>query len=418
MEYSSAQHKAKRLRIYIGESDQWHGRPLYAALLEQLKSAGLAGATVIRGMAGFGAHSRIHTASIMDLSENLPLIIDVVDTAENIERALETVQVLIHEGLVTLEEVDVIVYAQNEPHPLPANKRVREIMTAEPFTARVDQPLSEVWEIMLKQGIKALPVLNAQGRVAGILTHEDLLERAGLNARLAVAQRLDEDTLAGEIEILRASTRTAGDVMSQPAQTVFPDDTIRSAAEIMVRHSITRLPVIDAWGRLLGVVSRLDLLRQVLDAPGIPRQTLRAPASGRYAGEILPRKAPIVSEAAGLAEVIAAFLASGEHRVIVVNPAGQPSGMISDSDVVSRIQPTHRRSVLSALRGQSATPDLKVTAAGLISPGVETIDPQTSVVEAVQLMLRIGRKWLVVVDEVGMILGVIDREMALQALVR
>ncbi|MBE0695565.1 MAG: DUF190 domain-containing protein, partial [Anaerolineaceae bacterium] len=237
MDFSTIQHKAKRLRIYIGENDQWRGRPLYAALLEQLKSADLAGATVVRGVAGFGAHSRIHTASILDLSVDLPLVIDVVDTAEKIERALETVRVMVSEGLITLEDVEVIAYTHRYLHPLPADKRVREIMTPEPVSVRIDQPLSEVWGKMLAQGIKALPVLDAQGRVAGILTHEDLLDRAGLHARLAVAQRLDEETLAAEMDILRSSSRTAGEVMSQPLLTIFPEDSIRSAAEIMVRHN-------------------------------------------------------------------------------------------------------------------------------------------------------------------------------------
>ena len=77
----------KKLTIYIGESDRSGHRPLYQALLETLKKEGLAGATVTRGVAGFGAHSRIHTAALLQLSEDLPLIIEVVDTPEQIEKA-------------------------------------------------------------------------------------------------------------------------------------------------------------------------------------------------------------------------------------------------------------------------------------------------------------------------------------------
>ena len=74
------QQKAQRLVIFIGEADHWRGKPLYAALLDTLKAGGLAGATVTRGVAGFGAHSRIHTASIVRLSEDLPLRIEVIDS--------------------------------------------------------------------------------------------------------------------------------------------------------------------------------------------------------------------------------------------------------------------------------------------------------------------------------------------------
>ena len=93
--------QAKRLRIYIGDSDQWRGKPLSAVLLEQLKQEGLAGATVFRGVAGFGAHSRIHTAAILDLSTDLPIVIEVIDTPEKIQHALEVVSPMIREGLIT-----------------------------------------------------------------------------------------------------------------------------------------------------------------------------------------------------------------------------------------------------------------------------------------------------------------------------
>ena len=93
---------AQRLVIYLGEADRWRGKPLYAALLETLKAQGLAGATVVRGVAGFGAHSRIHTASILRLSEDLPLRIEVIDARENIERALELVAPMVNEGLITV----------------------------------------------------------------------------------------------------------------------------------------------------------------------------------------------------------------------------------------------------------------------------------------------------------------------------
>jgi hypothetical protein len=91
MPLAPIQGQAKRLRIYIGDSDLWRGKSLAAVLLEQLKKEGLAGATVFRGVAGFGAHSRIHTAAILDLSTDLPVVIEVIDTPEKIQHALETV---------------------------------------------------------------------------------------------------------------------------------------------------------------------------------------------------------------------------------------------------------------------------------------------------------------------------------------
>jgi PII-like signaling protein len=102
--------EATLLRIYIGESDTWHGKPLYQAIVQHLRGEGIAGATVLRAIEGFGAESHLHTARILRLSEDLPLVIEVVDRAEAIERVLPTLDEMIADGLITLERVQVIAY--------------------------------------------------------------------------------------------------------------------------------------------------------------------------------------------------------------------------------------------------------------------------------------------------------------------
>jgi len=106
--------EGKLLRIFIGESDTWHGKPLYQAIVERVREAGLAGATVIRGIEGFGADSRIHTARILRLSEDLPVLIEIVDTAERIREIIPVLDEMVGEGLVTMERVEVITYRSSE----------------------------------------------------------------------------------------------------------------------------------------------------------------------------------------------------------------------------------------------------------------------------------------------------------------
>jgi len=101
---------AKLLTIYVGEADKWHGRPLSTALIERLRSEGLAGATVTRAIEGFGAASRIHSAHILRLSQDLPLVIEIVDKEERIERALSIVDEMVGDGLVTMSDVEVVHY--------------------------------------------------------------------------------------------------------------------------------------------------------------------------------------------------------------------------------------------------------------------------------------------------------------------
>lgn len=98
------------LRIFVGEADRWHGRSLYEAIVTRAREEGLAGATVLRGLMGFGAKSRIHTAKVLRLSEDLPIVIEIVDRADRIEAFLPALDEMVADGLVTLERVQVITY--------------------------------------------------------------------------------------------------------------------------------------------------------------------------------------------------------------------------------------------------------------------------------------------------------------------
>jgi PII-like signaling protein len=102
--------EGKLLRLFIGESDTWHGRPLYQAIVERVREEGLAGATVIRGIEGFGADSHLHTSRILRLSEDLPVVIEIVDTPERIDRVVPLLDEMVSEGMLTLERVQIVSY--------------------------------------------------------------------------------------------------------------------------------------------------------------------------------------------------------------------------------------------------------------------------------------------------------------------
>ena len=98
------------VRIYLGESDAWHGRPLYQAIVERLRERGLAGATVLRGIEGFGAKQHLHSTRILSLSEDLPILVEAVDTEEKIRGVLPELDEMVKDGLITLEKIEVITY--------------------------------------------------------------------------------------------------------------------------------------------------------------------------------------------------------------------------------------------------------------------------------------------------------------------
>jgi PII-like signaling protein len=102
------------LRIFIGESDTWHGKPLYEAIVMRAREEGLAGTTVVRGLEGYGASSHVHTTRLLELSSDLPIVIEIVDRQDRIEAFLPALDEMVTEGLVTSEPVHVLVYRARE----------------------------------------------------------------------------------------------------------------------------------------------------------------------------------------------------------------------------------------------------------------------------------------------------------------
>ena len=408
---------AERLCIYIGEDDRWRSKPLYTAILEILQTHGIAGATVLRGLAGYGAHSRIHTAAGARLSADRPLRIEVIDAPEKIAQAVELLTPMLHEGLMTREAVQIVRYTRRSLNPLPADKRVGEVMTQAVISVAPETPAAEIWQRMLTFMVKGLPVVDFGGQVVGILTDQDLLNSTKLTQRLSVAKYLDSETLNQELAALVDSPLKASDIMTEPVVTTYPEETLREAATRMAKYGIKRLPVVDQNKRLVGMLSRLDILRQVADTP--PKEYSQPARSGmmRTVSDVMSLQVPRVPLAASLADVVNALLESGTHRLIVVDESGRAAGLISDSDVVARIQPQQRPNVIQALLRRAPAPASPITARQLMSPGVLSAAPDMPIAEAVRQMMAAGRKWLVVIDPPGRPLGLVDRQIALRAVV-
>lgn len=102
--------EGKLLRVFIGESDRAHGKPLYEVIVARAKEHGLAGATVLRGLEGYGAHSQVHTKKILTLSADLPIVVEIVDKEEAIESFIPVLDELVTEGMITIEKATIIAY--------------------------------------------------------------------------------------------------------------------------------------------------------------------------------------------------------------------------------------------------------------------------------------------------------------------
>jgi len=204
--------------------------------------------------------------------------------------------------------------------------------------------------------------------------------------------------------------------MTAPVITVEEKDNLGHATALMTRHNLKRLPVVDDKGRLTGILSRLDVLRQVAQTASPVVNTPLPLGSVRTVGEVMSRDIPMIYRDDTLPTIIEKFSQALSHRLIVVDEQGIALGLVSDADVVTRVQPAQKSGILNALRNLRKIPAGKETAAELMSPGVLSVSPQTPVTQAARLMLEKGRKWMVVVDDSNKPLGLVDRQILLEAI--
>jgi|SRR5882724_940228 len=407
----------RRVRIYTGEAAQWQWRPLFLAVLEFLRAEGAAGATVTRGVAGFGANSRIHTATILRLSEDLPIVIDWIDTPERVERLLPQICAMVAEGLVTVEDVRIAQYSHRPIRAdIPEHLRVADVMNPHVMQVRPESSLKELVGLLIGRDYRAVPVVDEDDRLVGIITNSDLVVRGGLAMRLELLSTASRDTIQHELEALTTNGRTAADVMTRDVITAQPDMSVLEAARRMAQQRLKRLPVVDASGYLLGIVSRVDLLRTVAQGYPAPELPSAPHPPARLVADVMRRDVPTVSLHAPLSEVLDAIVSTRLNRAVVLDEQRHVVGVVTDAEVVRRLG-EHPGIITSLMRRAAAVPTTdQVKAADLMIVDVITTRPEVAIEVAMREMLAQRRKILPVVDAQGRLIGIVDRFDLLQAI--
>lgn len=413
---------ATKVTIYIGESDRRGGKPLYLAILELLKRENCAGATVTRGVAGFGAHSRIRTATIVDLSPDLPLVIEWVDDPARVERVLPMVVEIVPEGLITRQQVEVVSYSHRELRALPTAAPVHDVMSREVQSVTPDAPIAYAIELLIARNVRALPVVDENQRVVGIVTDGDLMRRLELPAA-GVTAAMTAGELSAQLSKLRQSGLTVADLMHTDVITVKESEPVARAIQIMAERNIKRLPVVDEAGRLVGMVSRVDVLRAMAQ-PQAAERPRRAPTPGQHVtvGEIMTTEVPTVRADQPLSSVVDQLLTTDQRRVVVVDGQRRVLGIVTDGDLIRRATAGERQGLLQRLAGRLAGPRdggvalARRTAAEVMTPNPVTVTPDTPLLEALRLLLEHRIKRLPVVDAEGRLVGLVGRGAIMQSL--
>ncbi len=443
--------RMQQLSVYIKETDHVHRKPLFLEILELVRANSGAGATVLKGLAGYSSSSRsITTAGLADLQQKLPMVIIIVDAAWRLGLMLPQIEewVQINGGLVTVQDLEAHRYL----HPSLARGarqstrlRVGDIMERHVTTVQPDDSAADVVSILLGKYYKALPVVDRDNRVVGMITDGDLMEKGKLPYRLSVLEALEASGEAGFQEILsdlRVSHKTARDLMSAgDTITIVPDAPALQAAQLMVEHAIKRIPVVDALGRLVGIIGRLDILKSagvIFPQAGVNGEELSNEKPQRILrlGDLLNLNVPVVPADAPMHDVVETLITPPcPRRVIVVDSKEHRHvvGIIADRDVVLRAHSQSRPGLLRMLRErmlfQRLSPQQQEESTGaplvmqgraardIMSLNVITAPAAMPLGEAVRLLVQREIKLLPVVDQTGALLGAVNRTNALQALV-
>ncbi|EPR43948.1 putative signal transduction protein with CBS domain containing protein [Desulfovibrio sp. X2] len=400
------------LRIFLGETARHEGRPAYEAVVEEARSRGLAGATVLRGVAGFGADSRIHTDSILRLSEDLPVVVEIVDVPERIQAFLPRLEALLPEGLVSLSKGKGAFHL-----PL----RVRDVMSAKPVTVSPAAPVADVVRLLLERGVKAVPVVD-KGRPVGMVTGGDLLNRSSMGLRLDIHDRLPKDMQDELLRGLSATGLAARDVMTSPPVSVNLCATVPEAAQMMADRRLKRLVVVDDAGDLAGVISRSDVLRTYSRAATLPTALpCLPPALARAAADAMFRDVPACRPDTPLRQVLEMILQNPLRRVVVTDEDQTILGIVLDGDLIARYAREKHPGLLHSLArllsgGGAPGSEWRGTAADVMHEDVITVQETTPLPEVLRIMLHNHVRRLVVSDDAGRLKGIADRDTILRLL--
>jgi CBS domain-containing protein len=417
----------KKIEIFTSEEARWEGQPLYEAVVRLVADMKIAArCSVIKGIGGSYESGEIATGRLEVLSYNLPILITIILPAAESDRILAPLEKMVTDGIVALQELTVIVH-KTRGLLLPRHTRVRDIMTPAPKKVGPDTALDEVARLLLSSSFTGLPVVDAENRPVGVVSQGDLIYKAGMPMRLGLLAESAREKVGPVLEAL--ARRRAGEVMTKPAVTIDQDKLVTEAVQLMLQKEVKRLPVVDAGGRLVGILARVDvfhaIVRECPDWQAFREQEI-AVDHLRFVSDIMRRDVLTVLPDTPVEEVLRLIDCNDLQRVCVVDQAGLFLGLISDRDLlaafadrhpgiwdyfVSKIPFTERGRQQEKLRQ-----DLRSQTAGqVMNTDIVTVREESPISEAIRLMLERAIKRLPVVDAQGKFKGLVSREALLRA---
>jgi CBS domain-containing protein len=408
----------KVIEIFTSEEARWHGERLHAAVVQLVHDLKIAARCLVtKGIEGAYESGEIATGRLEVLAYNLPVRITIVAPASESELILAKAEEMVTDGIVVVQDVQVISH-KTRGLLIPKHTRVRDIMTPSPRMVTLDTSLAEVARLLLSSTFTGLPVVNADNRPVGVISQGDLIYKAGLPMRLGLLATTDQEKVSTAIAAL--APRRAEEVMTRPAVTIEQDKWATDAVHLMLKKQVKRLPVVDVEGRLVGVLSRVDvfhtILRECPDWQAFQKRQI-AVDNLRFVSDIMRRDTTTVFPETPVEEVIRFIDCNDIQRVCVVDREGHFLGLISDRDLLAAFSDRHPgfwnylASKIPFTEHPQLREDLRARTAGeIMNTDIITVAEDAPINEAIRLMLEKAIKRLPVINSQGKFKGMISRD--------
>ncbi len=398
----------KVIEIFTSEDARWKSSPLYDAIVRLVaREKSAARCLVTKAVAGSYENGEVASHRVLDLSHNMPLKIEIVLPAPELDRLLPKVDELVSDGIVLVQDRDLCVH-RTEGGLLPRGMAVRDVMTSAPVSVKLETDLRSIISLLVRAEFDGVPVVDGRGRLVGMVTQQDVVDKAGMQAKPALLAALGKGQELSEAEyreMFADPSLTAQRLMTGEVATTSADAPLAEAARLMAHNGLKRLPVVDADRRLTGMLARIDVLR-VASSSCARRRVLRSygvSVSGQTAvGEVELLQVPTVPPDTPAPQLFDLLDEEGQ-RIVVVDERGAPLGVISDKDLLPFLDPRSKE-----------RPDKK--SARDLMRTVPVLPEQTSVEDAIGWMVEQRRKRLPVVDSNGVYMGMLSREFMLRLL--
>lgn len=415
------------IEVFTNEKACYNKHSVVDSIITYVKEQKLASRCVVmKGYKGCYENGEVVNQNIVVSSLNLPVKVEIILPSTEAKSVLLALEEIVTEGIVGIRELNVFSYRSHK-NLIPKQLRIKDVMTGVPKRAFRNTALSQVLETLLSSNFNGLPIVDPTETPIGLITQHDLISKAKMPIRLGLlsaSDKKEKEKLIKVYEDLKAE-----DVMTSPVITIEEDDLLSQGVRLMLTHGVKRLPVVDARGKLTGMLSRIDIFQTITNEmpkwDHMETQYIKV-SRCKVVSDIMHKDAITVSPNASIEEVIHLIDSNQIQRVAVVDQEKNFLGLISDRDLLIAFS-EHQTSILDYFTGRLIVGDqsyplqengkelLKKRASDIMQTHLTTIDEDASIEDVIKIMADKEFKRIPVVNKERKFRGMISRDSLLRA---